>query len=175
MLLPYPVKQVQVAVRQQRRDDSALRRTFAVGFAAAHILPGAILVLPDDRRFEPLLDDVQYRTVNDALGYDGQQFGVGDAVEVFRQVGIYDLGIATMKGIRYFIDRIMGGFLWPEPVGVRAEIRFKYRFDDELHRHLGYPVADRRYPQRTLTSVRFGYHDAPHRTWLVSLVFQVLS
>src|SRR3989338_6758594 len=146
MLLPYPVKYIQVAVRQQRRDDSTLRRTFAVGFAAAHILPSAVLVLSDDRRFEPLFDDVQYRTVNDALGYDGQQFGMGDAVEVFRQVGINDLGVAFMEGIGYFIDRIMGGFLWPEPVGVRTEIRFKYRFDDELYRHPGFPAPDRRYP-----------------------------
>jgi len=118
---------------------------------------------------------VQDRTVNDALGYDGQQFGMGDAVEVFRQVGINDLGVAFIKRIGYFIDRIVGGFLWPEPVGVRAEIRFKYRLDDELYRHLGYPVADCRYPQRTQAAVRFGYHDAPYRTGVVGLVFQVLS
>ena len=80
-----------------------------------------------------------------------------------------------MERIGYFIDRIMGGLLWPEPVGVRAEVRFKYRFDDQLDRHLDYPVADRRYPQRTQTAVRLWNHDAPHRTWVVSLVFQVLG
>ena len=57
-----------------------MRGAFAVGFAATYIFPGAVLVLSDDRRFEPLLDDVQDRTINDALGDDGQQFGVGDAV-----------------------------------------------------------------------------------------------
>ena len=59
---------------------------------------------------------MQYRTVNYALGYDGQQFGVGNAVEVFRQVGINDVGVALMECVRYVIYRIVGGFLRPEPV-----------------------------------------------------------
>src|SRR4030067_1559734 len=80
-----------------------------------------------------------------------------------------------MQGVCYFIDRIRGGFLWPESVGVRTEIRFKYRFDDELYRHLGYPVADRRYPQRTHAAVRFRDHDAPHRTGGVGFVLQALG
>ena len=118
---------------------------------------------------------MQYRTVNYAHRADGQQFGVGDTVEVFRQVGIDDVGVALMKGVRYVIYRIMGGFLWPESIGIRAEIRFKYRFDDKLYRHLGYPVADRRYPERAHAAVRFGDHDAPHRTGVVGFVFQVLG
>lgn len=80
-----------------------------------------------------------------------------------------------MECFRYFINRIMGGFLWPESIGVRTEIRFKYRFNNELYRHLGYPVTDGRYPQRTLTAIHLGDHDAPYRTWGVGLVFQVLS
>ena len=50
---------------------------------------------------------MQDRTVNYTLGYDSQQFGMGDAVEVFRQVGIDDLGVALMERFCYFIDRIM--------------------------------------------------------------------
>ena len=42
------------------------------------------------------------------------------------EVGIDNLGLALMERVRYFIDRIVGGFLWPEPVGVRTEIRFKF-------------------------------------------------
>ena len=63
-------------------------------------------------------------------------------------VGIDDVGVALMEGVRYVIYRLMGGFLWPESVRILAEICFKYRFDDELDRHLGYAVADRRYPER---------------------------
>ena len=58
---------------------------------------------------------------------------------------------------------------------MRTEAGFKDRFDDEFHRHLRYPVADRRYPQRAQTAVRFGYHDAPHRLGSVGFVFQVLG
>ncbi|KFB70064.1 MAG: hypothetical protein CAPSK01_000214 [Candidatus Accumulibacter vicinus] len=118
---------------------------------------------------------MQNRTINDALGYDGQQFGVRDAVKILRQVGINDLGVAPIKRLCYFIDRIMGRLLRSESVGIRTEIRFKYRLDDQLYRHLGYPVSDRRYPQRTLAAIRLGDHDAPYWTRGVGFIFQVLG
>jgi hypothetical protein len=69
---------------------------------------------------------VQYRTINNALGCNGQQFGVGYAVEVFRQVGIYDLSVSLMQGFRYFIDRIMGGFLPSSRVMLSLELNRYY-------------------------------------------------
>ncbi|MEF8770214.1 hypothetical protein [Candidatus Accumulibacter contiguus] len=54
-----------------------------------------------------------------------------------------------------------------------TEIGFKDRFDDEFHRHLCDPIAQRRYPKRALTAVRFGNHDAPYRLGSVGLVFQI--
>ena len=69
----------------------------------------------------------------------------------------------------------MGRFLWPKSVRVRTEVGFKDRFDDEFHRHLRYPVAYRRYPQRALTAIRLRDHDAPHRLGSVGLAFQILG
>jgi site-specific DNA recombinase len=158
-----------------RREHATLRCADAVGFTTADILSGAVLVLFDDRRFEPHFDQVQNRTVNNALGYDSQQFGVGNAVEVFRQVGINDMGVAIIERFGYLIYSITGRFLWPESVGIRTEIGFKYRLDDELGRHLDYPITDRRYPERAQVAIRFGNHNAPYRTWLVGLVFQILG
>ena len=54
-----------------------------------------------------------------------------------------------------------------------TEIGFKDRFDEEFHRHLCDPIAERRYPKRALTAIRFGNHDAPYRLGAVGLVFQI--
>ncbi|KFB74838.1 MAG: hypothetical protein AW06_004216 [Candidatus Accumulibacter cognatus] len=54
-----------------------------------------------------------------------------------------------------------------------AEIGFKDRFDDEFHRHLRNSVTERRNPERALTAIRFGDHDAPHRLGSVGLVFRI--
>jgi hypothetical protein len=56
---------------------------------------------------------------------------------------------------------------------VLTEVGFKDRFDDEFHRHLCDPIAERRYPERALTAIRFGNHDAPYRLGAVGLVFQI--
>ncbi len=44
---------MQIAVGQQWRSDTALRRPFAVGFSTSDIPSDPILILTDDRRLEP--------------------------------------------------------------------------------------------------------------------------
>ena len=75
-------------------DNTALRRALAVGFSTPHILSHSVVVFTDDGGFEPQLDEVQNATVNYALGHHRHQSGVRDAVKVFRQIGVYDLGVA---------------------------------------------------------------------------------
>jgi len=120
-----------------------------------------------------LLDEGEDAAIDNALGHHGQQLGVRDAVEVFRQVGVYDFGVAGPKRVGDVVDGVVCRFLGPESVRVVAEIRFKNRFDDELHRHLRYPVANRRYPQRPHAAVRFGDQHAPHRLGSVGLRLQI--
>lgn len=96
-----------------------------------------------------------------------------NAIKILRQIGVYDLGVAGPERIGNVTHSIVGRFLRPESVRMLAEIGFKDRFDDEFHRHLRDPVAQRRYPERALTAVRFGDHDAPDRLCSVGLVFQI--
>jgi hypothetical protein len=44
------------------------------------------------------------------------------------------------------IHRLMGVALRPESIRVLLKIRLKERLDDDLHRHLHYPILDRREP-----------------------------
>jgi hypothetical protein len=52
---------------------------------------------------------------------------------------------------------------------VRTEVRLEDRFDDEFHRHLRHPVADRGDAQRALAAVRH----SPYRLGSVGLLLQV--
>ena len=69
-------------------------RAFAIGFSAAYGLLHPVVVFAYDRDFEPLLDEVQNAPIHNVLGHHVHQLGVRDAVKVFRQVGIDDLGVA---------------------------------------------------------------------------------
>jgi len=153
--------------------DAALRRALAVGFAAAYGLPGAVRILTDNRGFEPLLDEGKNAAIDNALGHHGHQFGVRDAVEVLRQVGVYDLGVAVPKRAGDVVHGIVRRSPGPESIRVRTEIGFEDRLDGELHRHLHNPVAEGRDPQRTQTSIRLGNQNAPYRLGSIGLLFQI--
>ncbi len=171
--LPCPIQKVQGAVSQQRGDHPTLRGPRAVGFAAAYALPGAVRVVAAHRGFEPLLDEAQDAPIHNALRDHGQQFGLRDTVEVVRQVGVDDWGVAGPERLGNVVHRIMGRSLGPESVRIRTEVGFKDRLDDEFHGHLRHPVSDRRDPQRTETAVRFKSHDASHRLGSVGLGLQI--
>ena len=51
-------------------------------------------------------------------------------------------------------ERIMCRFVRSVSVGVLMEHRFQFGLQHHDRHHLGYPVGDRRYPQRTNTAVR---------------------
>ena len=50
----------------------------------------------------------KYLAVTDAFGNRRHEVGVGDGVEVFGEIGIDDLGVAGVHGIRYVIDCVVG-------------------------------------------------------------------
>ena len=90
---------MQIEIGQERRDDTALRCAFAVCLAAADVPLRSVLVHFHDRGFEPHLDDVQNRTVTDALGDHGHEFGMGNGVEVLGHIGVDDFRISAVQGI----------------------------------------------------------------------------
>ena len=119
-----------------------MRRADADYFAATDISAWAVFVLFDDRCFEPLFDEMEKSPIHNALGNDGQELLMRDAVEVFRKVSINDFGVALMERVGNRVHRVVGRLLWPKSVGCRTEISLEDRLDHEFHRHLGYAVAN---------------------------------
>ncbi len=75
-----PTARTEVWLQCGRRDDSTLRRSFAIPLTAARTAL-APFVFFDDRGLEPLSDQAENGSVGDAFGHHGHQLGMGDRVE----------------------------------------------------------------------------------------------
>ena len=124
---------MQVDVRQQRGDYSALRRP----------LPFRVLlhsVRLDAVGLQPLSDERQHAAVRDARSQGEEQFVVRYRVEVGRKVCIIDLSLPRLHLRRYPVHRLLCRAVWPEPERAVVEVRLEYRLDDEFDRALHHPV-----------------------------------
>jgi hypothetical protein len=59
-----------------------------------------------NRRLQPQLDKPQHFAVDDAARHTTQQLRMRDRVEILRQIGIHDIGVAPAEKPVYFLDRI---------------------------------------------------------------------
>jgi hypothetical protein len=57
-VLPYPIKNMQVAIGQQWGNHTALRCPLAIALAATNSLLHSVFILSNHRGFEPLFDEV---------------------------------------------------------------------------------------------------------------------
>jgi hypothetical protein len=78
-----------------------------MGFPSTYGPPLPVVVFADNRGFEPLFDEAQNAPIDNALGHHDQQLGVRDAVEVFRQVRIYDVGVTGPQRVGDVVHGIM--------------------------------------------------------------------
>ena len=70
----------------------------------------------------------------------------------------------------HLVHRLVGVSSRSEAIGTFLKVCLEYGFDDELDRHLDYPVLDRGYPKRSFAPIRFGDIDPPYRHGLVRFV-----
>lgn len=134
----------------------------------------APLVFLDDRGLEPVPDEGEDASVGDPLADHGHELGLGDGVEVFRQVRIDDLGLPWKPTVGDGLHRLMGRALRAKPRRVVAKVRLEDRLHYELERHLHDPIPDRGDSQRALAAIRLGYPDPTHPVRAVRLAFQLL-
>ena len=82
------------------------------------------------------------------------QFGVRDAVEVARQVGVDDLRMPRVDQPVDLPDGVQGAAVWPVGVLLRLQVGLEDRLQDQHHGHLRHAVPDRTDPQRALLAIR---------------------
>ena len=134
-LLPHSIEDVQVDVREQRRDHPALRR------AGDRPRPLALFHNP---RFEPLPQELQHPPVRDPSCYEPQQLRLIDAAEVVADVGIEHVVAASGTHHPQRLQCLCGTSLRPKPVRRGAEVRLEDRLQHQRRRHLHNPISHRR-------------------------------
>ena len=153
---------VHVQVGQQRTDDTALRRAAPAPFASSQA-PFSVSIPFLNRRLKPQLDEPQHVAVDDAARHTTQQLRMWDRVEVLRQIGVHDVGVAPAEKPVHFLDRVARPASGTIAVGTILEVRLEDRFENELGGSLDYPIPDRWNAERSFSSLRLWYHHPPHR------------
>jgi hypothetical protein len=88
---------------------------------------------------------------------------VVDVVEELLDVDLHNVSVAATPDQADHFQRVGTAFLRPEPIRALLEVGLEKRLDDNLHCRLHHPIAHRRYPQRSLRSVRLRDVLAPYR------------
>ena len=96
-------------------------------------------------------------------------------VEVFRQVGVNDVGVAPADQPVHFLDRVGRTATGPVAIGSIVEIRLEDRFQHELGGGLNHPIPYRRDAQRPFTAPWLRDHHPPHRRGPVRLQDEFLT
>ena len=96
-------------------------------------------------------------------------------IEIFRQVGVYNVGVAPADQPVRFLDRIARAAARAIAISGILEVRLEDRFQDELGGGLNHPIPDRRDAERAFAPSRLRDHHPPHRIGPVRLRNEFLA
>src|SRR6266487_1085531 len=155
---PHGVEDVQVDVRQQRRDDSTLRSARE----QRHLAP--VFHHP---RTQPLPQQLQHTTIRDAPRHEHHQLLVVDASEIIPDVGVEHMICTRGPELPDRLQSAQSPTPRPEAVRARKKIRLEDRLQHQRRRHLDHTVPHRRNAERPLLPIRLGYVPTQDRSWPV--------
>ena len=79
-----------------------------------------------------------------------------DRVEVLRQIGVHDIGVAPAEKPVHFLDRVACSASGTIAIGTVLEVRLEDRFEHELGGSLNHPIPNRRDAERAFSAPGFG-------------------
>jgi len=99
-----------------------------------------------DRSFQPHLDQVQHRSIDDPSRYRPHKIGVGNAIEVAAEISVDNLSMAAVEQLVDVPHGIQCAAVCPIGILFRLQIGLEYRFEYQHCRRLRDPIFDRWYP-----------------------------
>jgi hypothetical protein len=102
---------------------------------------------------------MQYTPVDDAPRERQHQFGVRNAPEVVREVGVHDFRVAAEQRLFHLYHRLLG--IAARPIGVLLgwKVGFEDRFEHEHRCCHAHPITQGRHGQSELHSHPTSYRD----------------
>jgi hypothetical protein len=98
-----------------------------------------------DRGFQPHLDQMQHRSVDDPASYRPHKLGVWNTIKVAAEIRINDL---PMTGIDQLVDAlycVQCAAVCPIGILLRLQVSLEDRFENQHCRRLHSPIPDCRY------------------------------
>ena len=158
----------------RRRDGRSLRRAPALVPVAGCPMLLSPLVLLLDRSFQPHLDQMQHRSIDDSTSQTAHQLRVRDGVEVSAQVGIHHLSMSARQQPMDMPHGIQRAALGAVGVLLRRQVGLEDRLQHQHRRHLHDTIFDRWDSQRPALAVRLGDIHPPHGLRTIRLASQFL-
>src|SRR5208337_3755649 len=97
-----------------------------------------------------------------------------DGVEVFGQIGVHHLGVASTEKFMHFPNRVLGAALRSVAVSTGFHVRLEDRLQHQLGSGLRHSVPYGRYPQRSFAAPRLRNRHPPHRLRSIPLGAELL-
>src|SRR5258708_38796732 len=136
---PHRIEDVEVDVRQERRDNSSLRG------ARDHLRLDAIL---HHAHLEPLPKQLEYPSIRDSARDEHHQLVVFDAPKVVANVRIEHVVASATAYLAAGLQRLRRATARPEGARALEEIRLEEPLGHQLPRHVAYPGPDPGVSQR---------------------------
>jgi len=124
----------------------------------------AFVIFVDHRCLKPQTNQLQHRSVHNPHSQTFHQFVMRNRVKIPFQISIINGPQSLFDVLSHLAESFMGRTLGSKPIRAIHKIRLKDGFNDQQHRRLDHPVPNRRYAQRALPAIGFGYpHPTNHR------------
>jgi len=138
--------------------------------------PGSVCVVLLDWRLEPHLDEAQDVAIHNTSGHRLEEVRVRNRIEVARQIGVYDIGVAPDDMPVHFLDCVDSPTSGAIAVRSVLEVGLEDRLQHDLGGGLDGPVTDGRNTERALASaIALRDHHPPYRIGPIRLRDQVLA
>jgi site-specific DNA recombinase len=95
-----------------------------------------------NRSFQPHLDQMQHRSVDDPSSHRSHKLGVWNTIEVAAEIRIYNLPMASVDQLMDMSHCVQRAAVCPIGILLRLQVGFEYRFEHRHCRRLHNPIPD---------------------------------
>ena len=98
-----------------------------------------------DRGFQPHLDQMQHRSIDDPASYRPHKLGMWNTIEVAAEIRIHDLPMTRVDQRVDVLDCVQCAAVRPIGILLRLQVGLEDRFEHQHCRRLHNPIPDCRY------------------------------
>src|SRR5450631_3146611 len=140
--LPAQHEPSHVQIAEQRTDRGSLRSPSTFIPIARAPMRVSMLVRFLDRSFQPHLDQMQHRSIDDPASHRPHKLGVWNTIKVAAEIRINDLPMSRVDQLVDVLYCVQRAAVRPIGILLRLQVSLEDRFENQHCRHLRNPIPD---------------------------------